>query len=422
MKARTLDIQKSRRLALSRMGSHCASGRQRGFALILVLILSIIAVTIGLFSALGSRTEMSLAHNDLLVKQALSAAEAGVAHAARLISTHAVPNDELAQDGGGVCTAWGIGNAASGIAAIGSVVDLNGGCYRFRQFGPDQSDGYYIVVEDNKDDGVTDAPHDDKDNTLRVSAIGVAGTAMRRVGASMTAPPTYGFFGIDSVSLTGSSGIDSYTGPTYTAPGEVPGAGKVGSNGNIELNGNSGIGGNATAGGIIDDKHGGVTGAKVPSAPPQTFAPVASCAPYSSSSGITGSYNASTGALGNNVTIAPGTYCFSSIGGSLTINPPGPVTINLTSGGLSDGPINAPPGDAINLRVNVSGSGSMKFTSSHVLMGMVLYAPGYDVQFNGGNFYGSIVAKSLDLRGNASLHHQRWSTALWLMSATHEIR
>lgn len=406
--------------------------KQRGFALVMVLLLSIISLSIALFAAVGSRTEMSLAHNDLLVKQALNAAEAGVAHAARVISNHAVPDDELAANSGGVCSGNGVGNSSAGIATIGSVVQLNGVCYRFRQFGPDESDGYYLFVSDNHDEGAAaDDPFHDKDYVVRVTSVGVVGTAVRTIRVTLTGQSAFGFFGINKVKLSGGAQTDSFVG-TYSA-GTAQNTSRVGSNADIDMSGGSTkIGGDALAGGTVSTSGGSsVTGMRSNGAAPQTFPVVADCSPYSVNSGVTPSsaYNVSTGKLnmsgGGTIALAPGTYCFSEVtlsgGSTLTIT--GMTTLNVTGKfDSSGGSVSNTTHDAFQFKVNVSGATDAKISGGSDSY-MTLYAPGSDVDVSGSSdYYGSIIGKTLTASGGSALHQQKNPSDLWAMSATHEVR
>ena len=397
---------------------------QRGFALLLVLLLSVISLAIGLYAALGARTETSLAHNDLLVKQAWHAAEAGAYHAARVISNRSNADDELASNSGGTCTAAGLGNGPSGLATIGQTAQLNGVCYRFREFGPDTGDGYYVVVTDNRDEGAAaNDPLSDKDQTIRVTSVGVVGTAIRTIRMTLTAPSVFGFFSLDEIRLTGGSYIDSYVTP-YSA-GTATRQAKVGSNGDIRLNGSTtNIGGNAFAGGTVSTGTGSVSGTITNGADPQTFPPVPRCSPYSNNAGISpaSAYNSTTGRLSisGSVTLAPGTYCFDDVIGGGTLNTSGPTILNIT--GRFDAGVANSARDAYDLQVNINGGGDVRITGGGEAY-MVLYAPDSDVDVHGhGDYFGTIIAKTINATGGSGLHQQLNSSILWKMSGGHEIR
>jgi hypothetical protein len=135
--------------------------------------------------------------------------------------------------------------------------------------------------------------------------------------------------------------------------------------GNVILHASSGgdpgavVNGNVTAGTTISQK-GTVTGTITAGSPASALvAPLpASCSPFSSSAGISGtfSYSSSTGDLvvngPNTATLANGTYCFHSItlntGGTLRVN--GPVVVNLT------GKLTANLGSIVNNTTNAGGN------------------------------------------------------------------
>src|SRR4051812_36288214 len=134
-------------------------GGQRGLALIAVLLLVLVSLAIGLLSATSSRTELRIAHNDVLDKRALAIGEAGLSHAKQLLANHGVFNDELAVNAAGACaglTAYGVGNGASGLSNLTLAklpTNSDNLCYRFAAFGGGAAtDGYYVRVEDNNDE------------------------------------------------------------------------------------------------------------------------------------------------------------------------------------------------------------------------------------------------------------------------------
>lgn len=382
--------------------------RQRGAALIIVLLLSVASIAVGLYASLGARTEMRLAQNDLLDKQALAVAEAGMTHAILLVGGHGVLNDELAANSGGACTANGLGNASSGVAQLGAAASWKGSCYRFRAFGAGAGDGYYVVVADNVDEtSGSDNQLQDTDQRIRVTSYGVVGNAVRIVSASLFFQPGFGLFGITGVSLQGNPTTDSYTG-TYD-PATATSSSSVGSNGSIELVGSALIKGSAAAGGAVTTKGGAsVTGSSTNGASPETIPPVTPCSPYSPNTGITPSsaYTAATGQLSGGVTLAAGAYCFAgvSLGSHDTLVVSGPVTINLT-GNWSSGAGSAAntPGVPSNLKVNSSGSQfSMGGNSS---ASMQFYAPAADVSLGGtSDFFGSVVGNTISFSGNSTFH------------------
>lgn len=159
--------------------SHAFPRRQRGAALILVLLLSMVCIASGLVAASIAQTEMKVAHNDLLGHQALAIAEAGISHGLRLVASDSADglSDELRLAGD------------SGLGQLGDRSrTLDDGTYRFRAFGGDQSadssDGYYVRAVDNFDEPMTALANDpltDVDRSIVLVSIGRIGTAERRV-------------------------------------------------------------------------------------------------------------------------------------------------------------------------------------------------------------------------------------------------
>jgi hypothetical protein len=157
--------------------------------------------------------------------------------------------------------------------------------------------------------------------------------------------------------------------------------------------------GNATAGGsgtVSVSEGATVTGTTTNGAPPLAFPPVdtspcGSPPEYSASNGITGGdYNTSTGALkasdGATVTLAPGTYCFSSIklsgGSTLQVNDAVKIYLDIKNSGeksdfaagSSGGVVNT-TGKAENLQIfSISSSQEIKLQGGSQVY-MAVYAP-----------------------------------------------
>src|ERR1043166_5701558 len=151
--------------------------RQDGSALIVVLLLVAVMLALGAFGSRGGQIELRIAHNELVTKQALDTAEAGLYHAFNVLRTDVDGyNSELSSGGtGGV------------LASIGSVVALDGTSYRFRAFGGGTSDGYYVRVADNFDEtSGADNPTTDKDGRIRIISRGRVGGAERVIEALLS--------------------------------------------------------------------------------------------------------------------------------------------------------------------------------------------------------------------------------------------
>jgi hypothetical protein len=252
--------------------------------------------------------------------------------------------------------------------------------------------------------------------------------------------------GLDSVSITGSSYIDSYSsaGGYPATKGSLAnvlsngtitlgGSGKVFGNvrstqAGITMTGATSITGNATAGTTVSKGPSATVGGTITNnalAPAMTLPAVAPCSPFSSSAGISGtfSYNSATGDLtlsGTNVaTLANGTYCFHNISmtnvGQLRVN--GPVTIKLT-GTLSVGGASSLNNTTLipsNLRILSSFTGSNGVSLSNSSAAYVLiYAPGTGVTDSGAvPIFGTVVGKTVTLSNSAAIHFDTQLKTIW---------
>ena len=384
--------------------------RQRGMALIAVLLLMLVSLSIGLLSATAARTELSIAHNDVLDKRALAVAEAGINQTRQLIAAHDVLNDELANNGVGACTGNGVGTATSGLSNIGIAKTLasDGLCYRFAAFGGAATDGYYIRVVDNKDEATgADDPLTDIDGIIGVVSHGVVGTAERIVEAIYTIVPAWGVYATHdlkiSASTIGSASHPLNAGAGHSITQDSPPGGQP-----YAVYG-SGVYGTAVA--DATKFSGGVTQAAA-----LTLPALADCTPFSPNAGISGSYtyNAGTGDLtasGAIVILASGTYCFHQVtvsGGSGRLQVDGLTTINLSgtltfSGGAQ---VNNTTGNPDNLIVNSSNTTNNAVTvsgGSGTFMRINAPNPTSKVTVSGGAsaFNGSISAYDIDVTGGA---------------------
>ena len=145
---------------------------------------------------------------------------------------------------------------------------------------------------------------------------------------------------------------------------------------------------------------------------------VAACGPpWSSGTGITGgSYNSGTGAWtvsgGGTGTLAPGTYCFSSmtISGGSTLNVTGATTVSLTGqGNLSGGTVANTTGDPANLTIQTSYSSASQgitISSGGSQVALTISCPSCKVTLSGGgSYYGSIIAGTYTQSGGSHLHY-----------------
>ncbi|HEV7682703.1 MAG TPA: HYR domain-containing protein [Pyrinomonadaceae bacterium] len=252
--------------------------------------------------------------------------------------------------------------------------------------------------------------------------------------------------GLDSVSITGASLIDSYD-STIGYPASkgalanvlsngtitLGGSGKVSGNvrstrAGISMSGASRVDGNATAGTTVSlSGSASVGGTKTNNAlaPVMTMPSVPGCSPFSSNSGISGtySYNASTGDLtlsGVNIaTLANGNYCFHNVtltnSAQLKVN--GPVVIKLT-GTLNTGGATSLPNTTMipsNLRIlsSYTGTTGVTFGNSASLQ-LVVYAPRTAVNISGSApLFGTVVGKSITLSNSGMIHYDTKLKTIW---------
>jgi hypothetical protein len=252
--------------------------------------------------------------------------------------------------------------------------------------------------------------------------------------------------GLDSVSITGSGYADSYN-STGGYPATKSSLVNVLSNGTITL-GNSGkvwgnvrstragvsmsgasqVTGNATAGTTVSRTGSATVGGTITNnalAPVMTLPSVPACTPFSSNSGISGtySYNSSTGDLSlkgvNIATLANGNYCFHNVtltnSGQLKVN--GPVTIRLTgalnaSGATSFTNTTGIPG---NLRILSSYSGANGVTLGNgTNVQMLIYAPQTGVSISGtAPLFGTVAGKTLTVGNSGTIHYDTTLKAIW---------
>ena len=406
---------------------------ERGVALIAVLLMMLVSLAIGLLSANTSRTELAIAHNQVLDLRALAVAEAGISMAKQQIEAkYAFVNKELALNAGCTCATsecnYGVGASGSGLEAIGGLVNATfpddiptPRCYRFASFGGSGSDGYYLRVEDNLDEPTgLDNKLADVDQAIRVTSHGVVGTAVRTIVATFNLTPgTPGGPGLcarDRVLFSGGGGVaDSYSG---TPPSIVYGAGAMVASNVLVQYGDALIYGDVVSGGTVTGNNPPIPpGTVTTGAPaPCTYAPVAACGPpFSGSSGINtggGTYNTSTGALtcgSSGCALAPGTYCFGEVkvqgGASLTVT--GPTVVNTTNKfTLSGGGLLNTTGDASNFQLYSSYVGNGALTSSGTSASfMQFYGPSGNVVVSGtGGYYGTLIAAKAEFTGGSKFH------------------
>src|SRR6266481_4338488 len=175
---------------------------QQGTAMILVIVVLAALTFLGVIGSRSALTELQMTRQDVLSKQALGVAEAGLSHAYRLVVASGGFSSELAGGGTG-----------GTLAGIGSVATLDGASYRFRTFGGGSGDGYYVQAQDDFDEssGANDATID-TNNRIYLVSRGRVGTAERVVVGvvSGTARFPYALFADRFITLSGGSTTDSF--------------------------------------------------------------------------------------------------------------------------------------------------------------------------------------------------------------------
>jgi hypothetical protein len=281
---------------------------ESGVALITGLLLLMSLTAIGLFATNATIVHQDISANLKASKQGFYLAEAGIQHARLFLIQH---SDN-----------WSSYASTTATPLIAAIQLFNLGTYT-------------VTVQDAGGGG------------LRVRSTGnTSGQSSVVVEALVRSKPS--LFpcvacASGTITLSGGATTDSFDSSVAGYTGYNPlSAGSNGnvrsSNGNISLLGDgTQVKGDAKAGGsgTVSVSEGAmVTGTTTNGAPPLTFPPVdtspcGSPPDYSASNGITGgNYNTSTGALtasgGATVTLAPGTYCFSSVtlsgGSTLQVN------------------------------------------------------------------------------------------------------
>jgi hypothetical protein len=406
----------------------------KGVALVKTIFLTTILLAVVAYSARGTRVELRIAANDQLQKRTFAVAEAGLQHAWR----------KLASDVGGGGTTLSTELATpTGFLGTGTDQTIGGITYRFVSFGGAPADGYWVRIDNNSDDAGGAAS--DTDGQIVITSRGTISGANRIVQSVLKQLPLFGngLFAKYAADLRGGGFTDSYDSSLGPYLSQTPGSqGNVGSNGNVTNNGSpTTVNGSEYAGGTIDPGQAIITGVSYQGQPLVALPPVIPpCAgPNPTSAGITpaNDYNTSTGTLrgasSDNIVLAAGTYCFSSVTlnswATLTVSA-GTVNIYLLGSGNSNftggGVINA-TGVPANLRIYATSNVRSITVNGGAQAAMVIYAPETDLTFTGGSsIYGSAVGGTIWLTGGTNFHYDTQSANL-IGTATqlvgwHEVR
>jgi uncharacterized repeat protein (TIGR01451 family) len=280
-------------------------------------------------------------------------------------------------------------------------------------------------------------------NTFRVTdAAGSTAECSFKVTVALTS-----IIGLDSVSISGMGFVDSYD-STGGYPATKGSLGNILSNGTITLatsgnvfgnvrstragvamSGASQVTGNATAGTTVSRSGSATVGGTITNnllAPLMTLPSVPACgAPYSSNSGISGtySYSQNTGDLSltgvNIATLSNGTYCFHNVtlSNSAQIKVNGPVVIRMTgtlnaSGATSLTNTTGIPG---NLRILSSYGGTNGVTLSNGSNAyLMVFAPNTAVTISGAApLFGTVAAKTVTISNSGMIHYDTRLKSIW---------
>lgn len=252
--------------------------------------------------------------------------------------------------------------------------------------------------------------------------------------------------GLDSVTISGSGYADSYSSAGgYPASKTslvnilsngtitIGGSGKVWGNVrstrlNVNMTGSAQVTGNATAGTTVTTSGSAtVLGTRTNNAlaPVMTLPAMPACSPFSSNSGISGTYtySAVTGDLTMTgvqiATLANGTYCFHNItlgnSGQLKVN--GPVVIKMTGVLNTSGSTNLNNTTQIpnNLRILSSYSGSNGVTlGNSVSVYALVYAPNTGLNLSGSApLFGTFAGKSIIIGNSGAIHYDTTLKSVW---------
>jgi hypothetical protein len=271
--------------------------------------------------------------------------------------------------------------------------------------------------------------------------VGLTATCSFKVTVALTS-----IIGLDSVSITGSALVDSYS-SAGGYPATKGSLANILSNGTITL-GNSGkvsgnvrstrvgvvmsgasrVDGNATAGTTVSLSGSATVGGTKTNnalAPVMTLPSVPACSPFSSNSGISGTYtySASTGDLtlsGVNIaTLANGNYCFHNVtlGNSSQLKVNGLVVIKMTGVLNLSGSTNLNNTTQIpsNLRIlsSYSGSNGLILGNSTSVYALI-YAPNTGLNLSGSApLFGTVAGKTITIGLSGAIHYDTQLKTIW---------
>lgn len=240
-----------------------------------------------------------------------------------------------------------------------------------------------------------------------------------------TRPFRWAAFADDHMDLNGGTYTDSYDSDsgTYAATMRLEG-GDVGSNGYVDISGTADINGDAgtaSAGELSIGGAGVVSGDTTTTAPMQVFDPVSvedinyAKANNTAPGGLSGAFNYNAGNKslrvnpGNTLTLANGTYYFSSMDISGDVVIPAGSTVKI----YIDGDIQVQSMAKINaagvpLQCQIYSRGSLIRINGGAEVRSVVYAPDTEIRLTGGgDLYGAYVGNVATDNGGSNFHYDR---------------
>lgn len=232
------------------------------------------------------------------------------------------------------------------------------------------------------------------------------------------APAPIGLVGLNSLEMRGAIAIDAYDSSTGVYDSDAKETAALYSNGRITMNGDLKLRGDLHPGpGIAfpPNKHSKITGVTTPIDKPLAVPPVdvvnlsaqATQTPDLPAGVLTNKNLVITGK--RSVAIPAGVYDLNdlTINAKCTLHCDGPVTLLIRGRATIEGTLETHQNRPRNLSLQIVSKGTVVLAPSGDLYA-TLYAPDADVYFTGkGDFYGSIVGRTLGLTGRRSFHVDR---------------
>jgi Flp pilus assembly protein TadG len=248
-----------------------------------------------------------------------------------------------------------------------------------------------------------------------VNTVNITATSISKYTAASSG---YGMFGLSSISFSNGTSIDSYNASTGSySSSTATSHGNIGTNGVGTIVGGSTIKGTFSYGpsGTYTMNNGGsVTGtiSQLSSAASYTTPSAGTYSTTNNNSSIPAAYLSGTSfsiSNGNSFSMPAGTYYFTSmsLGGGATLSMQGAVTIYLNgqfnySNGATINTYNNLPS---NLLIDATSTGTISIAGGTNLYAHIDAPQAPFAISNGGAFYGSVVAQSINITGGGGIHY-----------------